>query len=209
MSTTRKAPSESATLFKKGTTKKGNDGNQWVIVADARGVQRWQKVRAGAKTKTKTKTKAKTKTKTKTKANTKAKTRRVGRRVVELGTDSNMESIWGKNKPLEDFWRSLASGKKVVLIQKTGGHKIFTMPTGKVAALKIFDTFDNDPKIVAVLSSNLSQDAYEVFLYPKAKDKSVEYVIKNYKKYFKSMGPMPADLIEKGVPAQVKVLFPA
>jgi hypothetical protein len=202
MSATRKAPTESATLFKKGTTKKGNDGNQWVIVADARGVQRWRKVQAGAKTKTSTKTKAKAKAKTR-------RVGRVGRRVVELGTDSNTESIWGKNKPLEDFWRSLASGKKVVLIQKTGGHKIFTMPTGKVAALKIFDTFDDDPNIVAVLSSNLSQDAYEVFLYPKAGDKSVEHVIKNYKKYFKSVGPMPADLIEKGVPAQVKVFFPA
>ena len=204
MSTTRKAPSQSATLFKKGTTKKGNDGNQWVIVADARGVQRWQKLQ-GAKAKTKTKTK------TNTKANTKAKTRRVGHvgSVVELGTDSNTESIWGKNKPLEKFWRSLASGEKVVLIQKTGGHKIFTMPTGKVAALKIFNTFDDDPNIIAVLSSNLSQDAYEVFLYPKAGDKSVEHVIKNYKKFFKSIGPMPADLIEKGVPAQVKVFFPA
>jgi hypothetical protein len=192
MSATRKAPTESATLFKKGTTKKGNDGNRWTIVTNARGVQRWQKVQ-GAK----------------------AKTRRVGRvgrvgRVVELGTgDAYGESIWGKNKPLEKFWRSLASGEKVVLIQKTGGHKIFTMPTGKMAALKIFNTFDDDPNIVAVLSSNMSQDAYEVFLYPKAGDKSVEYVIKNYKKFFKSMGPMPADLIEKGVPAQVKVLFPA
>lgn len=194
MSTTRKAPSQSATLFKKGTIKKGNDGNRWTIVTNARGVQRWQKVQ-GAKAKT--------------------KTRRVGRvgrvgRIVELGTgDAYGENIWGKNKPLEKFWRSLASGEKVVLIQKTGGHKIFTMPTGKVAALKIFNTFDDDPNIVAVLSSNLSQDAYEVFLYPKAGDKSVEYVIKNYKKYFKSVGPMPADLIEKGVPAQVKVFFPA
>ena len=192
MSTTRKAPTESATLFKKGTIKKGNDGNRWTIVTNARGVQRWQKVQ-GAK----------------------AKTRRVGRvgrvgRVVELGTsDAYGESLWGKTKPLEKFWRSLASGKKVVLIQKTGGHKIFTMPTGKMAALKIFDTFDDDPNIVAVLSSNMSQDAYEVFLYPKARDKSVEYVIKNYKKYFKSIRPMPADLIEKGVPAQVKVFFPA
>ena len=188
MSTTRKAPSQSATLFKKGTIKKGNDGNRWTIVTNARGVQRWQKVQ-GAKAKT--------------------KTRRVGR-IVELGTgDAYGENIWGKNKPLEKFWRSLASGEKVVLIQKTGGHKIFTMPTGKVAALKIFNTFDDDPNIVAVLSSNLSQDAYEVFLYPKAGDKSVEYVIKNYKKYFKSIRPMPADLIEKGVPAQVKVFFPA
>ena len=202
MSTRRKAPTESATLFKKGTIKKGNDGNRWVIVADARGVQRWQKVQG---------VKAKTKTKTKTATNKKAKatTRRVGR-IVELGTgDAYGESIWGKNKPLEKFWRSLASGKKVVLIQKTGGHKIFTLPTGKVAALKIFDAFDDDPNIVAVLSSNLSQDAYEVFLYPKAGDKSVEHVIKNYKKYFKSVGPMPADLVAKGVPAQVKVLFPA
>ena len=193
MSTTRKAPSQSATLFKKGTTKKGNDGNRWTIVTNARGVQRWQKVQ-GAKAKAKTKTRRVT---------------RVGR-VVELGTgDAYGESIWGKNKPLEKFWRSLASGKKVVLIQKTGGYKIFTLPSGKMAALKIFDTFDDDPNIVAVLSSNLSQDAYEVFLYPKAGDKSVEHVIKNYKKYFKSMGPMPADLIEKGVPAQVKVFFPA
>ena len=194
MSTTRKAPSESATLFKKGTTKKGNDGNRWVIVTNARGVQRWQKVQ-GAKAKTKTR-----------------RVSRLGRvgRVVELGTgDAYGENIWGKNKPLEKFWRSLASGEKVVLIQKTGGYKIFTMPTGKVAALKIFDTFDDDPKIVAVLSSNLSQDAYEVFLYPKAGDKSVEHVIKNYKKYFKPLGPMPADLVAKGIPAQVKVLFPA
>ena len=194
MSTTRKAPSESATLFKKGTIKKGNDGNRWVIVTNARGVQRWQKVQ-GVKAKANTKAKA--------------KTRRVGR-VVELGTgDAYGESIWGKNKPLEKFWRSLASGEKVVLIQKTGGHKIFTMPTGKMGVRKMFNTFDDDPNIVAVLSSNLSQDAYEVFLYPKAGDKSVEHVIKNYKKFFKSVGPMPADLVAKGVPAQVKVFFPA
>ena len=198
MSTTRKAPSESATLFKKGTIKKGNDGNRWTIVTNARGVQRWQKVQAQAQG---------------AKAKAKAKTRRIGRRVgrvVELGTDDMYgESIWGKNKLLEKFWRSLASGKKVVLIQKIGGHKIFTMPTGKMARRKMLNTFDDDPNIVAVLSSNLSTDAYEVFLYPKAGDKSVEYVIKNYKKYFKSAGPMPADLVAKGIPAQVKVFFPA
>lgn len=192
MSTTRKAPTESATLFKKGTIKKGNDGNRWTIVTNARGVQRWQKVQAQVQG---------------------AKTRRVGRRVgrvVELGTgDAYGESIWGKNKPLEKFWRSLASGKKVVLIQKIGGHKIFTMPTGKMARRKMFNTFDDDTNIVAVLSSNMSTDAYEVFLYPKAGDKSVEYVIKNYKKYFKPVGPMPADLVAKGIPAQVKVFFPA
>jgi hypothetical protein len=155
-------------------------------------VQRWQKVQVQGANASKKLMKNKTKK---------------SKRILEMEADPN--SVWGKNKPLEKLWESLASGKKVVLIQKTGGHKIFTMPTGKVAALKIFDTFDDDPNIVAVLSSNLSQDAYEVFLYPKAGDKSVEYVIKNYKKYFKSIRPMPADLIEKGVPAQVKVFFPA
>jgi hypothetical protein len=49
---TRKAPSASATLFKKGTMKKGNDGNKWMIVVDTRGVQRWQKITSSTKTKT-------------------------------------------------------------------------------------------------------------------------------------------------------------
>ena len=192
MSTTRKAPTESATLFKKGTIKKGNDGNRWTIVTNVRGVQRWQKVQVqGAKA-------SKKLMKNKTKKS---------KRILEMEADLN--SVWGKNKPLEKLWESLADGTKVVLIQKTGGHKIFTMPTGKMTALKIFNTFDDDPNIVAVLSSNMSQDAYEVFLYPKAGDKSVEYVIKNYKKYFKPVGPMPADLVAKGIPAQVKVFFPA
>ena len=178
MSTTRKAPTESATLFKKGTIKKGNDGNRWTIVTNVRGVQRWQKVQVqGAKA-------SKKLMKNKTKKS---------KRILEMEADPN--SVWGKNKPLEKLWESLADGTKVVLIQKTGRHKIFTMPTGKMTALKIFNTFDDDPNIVAVLSSNMSQDAYEVFLYPKAGDKSVEYVIKNYKKFFKSVGPMPKDLV--------------
>ena len=122
MSTTRKAPTESATLFKKGTIKKGNDGNRWTIVTNVRGVQRWQKVQ-GAKA-------SKKLMKNKTKKS---------KRILEMEADPN--SVWGKNKPLEKFWRSLASGEKVVLIQKTGGYKILTMPTGKMTALKIFNTF--------------------------------------------------------------------
>jgi hypothetical protein len=47
--TTRKAPTASATLFKPGTTKKGNDGNKWTIVADTRGVQRWKKIASSTK----------------------------------------------------------------------------------------------------------------------------------------------------------------
>jgi len=187
---TRKAPSKSATLFKNGTIKQGNDGNKWVIVTTSNGIRRWKKVHGANAT---MKNKSKTKTKSK--------------RVLEMEADPN--TVWGKNRPLEELWESLASGKKVVLIEKGGKHKIFDMPTGKMTERKMYNTFDDDPNIVAVLSSNLSQDAYEVYLYPKAKDKSVEYVIKNYKKYFKSMGPMPKDLVEKGIPAQRKVLFPA
>ncbi len=120
-----------------------------------------------------------------------------------------MESVWGKNKPLEEWWRQLASGNKVVLVERNGGHKMHTMPTGKMAIRKAFNAFDDDPDIVAVLSSNMSQDAYEVHLYPKAKGKSVEHVIKHYKKYFKSAGPTPADMVANGFPMQKKVLLPA
>ena len=193
---TRKAPSKSATLFKNGTIKKGNDGNNWIIVTTSNGIQRWKKVAVST-----------AKTTRKNSAKPKAKPRPKSKRVLEMEADPN--TVWGKNRPLEELWESLASGKKVVLIEKGGKHKIFDMPTGKMTNRKMFNTFDDDPNIVAVLSSNLSQDAYEVYLYPKAKDKSVEYVIKNYKKYFKPIGPMPDDLIEKGIPAQRKVLFPA
>jgi hypothetical protein len=186
MSSTRKAPTDSATLFKKGTVKKGNDGNKWIIVVDNRGVQRWQK----------------------TTQNKTAKRKKKSVRVSAMEADP--ETVWGKNKPLEHFWQTLASGQKVVVIYNTDdNHKIVDVPKGKVALRAFYDSFDEDSSVVAVLSSNMSNDAYEVYLYPKAKDNTVDYVIKNYKKFFKSSGPMPADLIEKGIPAQKKVLYPA
>lgn len=176
---TRKGPSKSATLFKEGTVKKGNDGNKWIIVANKLGVRRWQKTSSNSN-----KTTQKIKSKSKSK------------RVLKMEADPN--TVWGKNKPLQELWQSLASGEKVVLIEKNGDYKIFTMPTGKVTIHKVYNSFDDDENIIAVLSSNMSQDAYEVYLYPKAKDKTVEYVIKNYKKYFKSFDE-----------SQKKVLYPA
>ena len=101
----------------------------------------------------------------------KRKTRKISKRVLEMQNDPT--TVWGKHPKLEKFWRDLASGKKVVVIYKNGTHKY-----AKSAQ-------EDDPNILAILSSNQSQDAYEVHLYPKAKDKPVEYVIKNYKKYFK------------------------
>ena len=188
---TRKAPTASATLFKKGTVKKGNDGNKWSIVTDTRGVQRWQKINVARKNRT--------------------IKQRKSARVLQMESDPN--TVWGKNKPLEHFWQNLASGRNVVVIYAKpsvdGGHKLVDIPKGKMAMRTMYDSFDSDPNIVAVLSSNMSQDAYEVYLYPKAKDQTVEYVIRNYKKFFKSSGPMPADLVEKGIPAQRKVFYPA
>ena len=178
---TRKGPSKSATLFKEGTIKKGNDGNKWIIVTNKLGVRRWQKTGSNSTT-----------MKIKSKSKSKSKSKRV------LKMEADPDTVWGKNKPLQELWQSLASGEKVVLIEKGGKYNIFTMPTGKVTIRKMYDSFDDDENIIAVLSSNMSQDAYEVYLYPKAKDKSVEYVIKNYKKYFKSF-----DESEK------KVLYPA
>lgn len=43
MSAKRPSPSESATLFKIGTIKKGNDGNSWIISETANGIRRWKK----------------------------------------------------------------------------------------------------------------------------------------------------------------------
>ena len=168
MPSTRKAPSDSATLFKKGTLKKGNDGNKWQIVVDRRGVQRWQKISSSTKNKT--------------------LKRKKSARVLKMEADP--DSVWGKNKPLERLWNDLASGRKVVLIKKNGDHEMFTMPKSTYNYLSEtyanqYEKFNKDPNIVAVLTSYRSQDAYESNLYPKAKDASVEYVIKHYKKFFR------------------------
>ena len=40
----RKSPSQSATLYKVGTKKKGIDGNIWIIVENVNGVKRWKKL---------------------------------------------------------------------------------------------------------------------------------------------------------------------
>ena len=96
------------------------------------------------------------------------------------------QTVWGKNPELEKFWSNLASEKCVVVIYKDKTHKYVNLPKrGTKKHQTIYTEFNEDTNILAVLSSNMSQDAYEQYLYPKAKDKSVEYVIKNYTRYFK------------------------
>ncbi len=39
----RKSPAESASEFEEGTIKKGQDGNEWIIVKDKKGIGRWMR----------------------------------------------------------------------------------------------------------------------------------------------------------------------
>ena len=147
----------------------GKRGKRGRPRATRRGVQRWQ---------------------LKKKPTTTMKLRRRHKSARVLAMEADPDSVWGKNKPLEKFWQDLASGRKVVLIKKNGGHKMYTMPKSTHDYLSEYyanqyDTFNKDPDIVAVLTSYRSQDAYELHLYPKAKDATVEYVIKHYKRFFR------------------------
>lgn len=99
-------------------------------------------------------------------------------------------TVWGKNLELEHFWGELASGKKVVLMYKDKTYRYVNLPNRTTKKYKsMLDEVQEDNTIVAVLSSNPSQDAYEQYLYPKAKSKSVEYVIKHYDTFFKPILP--------------------
>ena len=131
------------------------------------------------------------------------------RKITLEEEDIASESCWGKNKPLEKFWRDLSVGKNIVVVRKNGTYVITKLEKANSKKWKDqYDSFDQDKDVVAVLTSPMSTDAYQRHLYPKAKDKSVDYVIKNYKKFFKSGGKMPQDLIEKGFPEMKKVLNP-
>jgi len=116
------------------------------------------------------------------------KTRKVSKRVLEMWNDPT--TVWGKNPEVEHFWSELASGKKVVVIYKDKIHTYVNLPNRRIKKYQsILNTFKEDTNVLAILSSNPSQDAYEQYLYPKAKDKTVDYIIKHYTTYFKPILP--------------------
>jgi len=116
------------------------------------------------------------------------RTRKVSKRVLEMW--NNPDTVWGKNPELEYFWGDLASQKKVVLIYEDKTHKYVNLPNRTTKKYQsTMNEFKEDDNVVAILSSNRSQDAYEQYLYPKAKSKSVDYVIKHYNTYFKPILP--------------------
>jgi len=100
--------------------------------------------------------------------------------------------IYGvKNKEIEKFWLKLASGKFVIIIYKNGDNKYIKLPKPTTQKFKkTFNEFDENKDIKAVLSSSMSSDVYALNLYPKAKNQTVEYVIENYKKFFKLLKPV-------------------
>ena len=157
----RKGPSESATKFSIGIKKKGNDGNMWKIVKNKNGTKRWSKI-----------------------SNLKSKTIK-SKRLLKLEKDP--ESVWGKNKKLEKFWRKLSTGTHVVLIYKDKLYNVVSLPRSKVADQKKLEEYKNNPNIIAIITSAMSVDTY-VSLYKKVKDKTPDFVIKNYKKILTNYG---------------------
>lgn len=97
-------------------------------------------------------------------------------------------ACWGKNNPLEQLWRDMSQFLSVVVIYK--GPKPYEVinlyhPADIQLQVKLRQLND-DPQVVAVLTSNPDiNNAYETLLYPKAKDKTVDYVITHYARFFK------------------------
>ena len=97
-------------------------------------------------------------------------------------------ACWGKNKPLEQLWRDMSQFLSVGVIYK--GSKPYEViklhhPADIPLQFKL-SQLNDDPHVVAVLTSSPDiHNAYETMLYPKAKDKTVDYVITHYARFFK------------------------
>ena len=88
------------------------------------------------------------------------------------------DNIRSKNKRLYHFWYDLANTKYSVFIYNDKSYKIIRNDIREQQ-----EQAENNPDIIAILDSGPSFDAYRE-LYRKVKNKSVQEVITNYKKYF-------------------------
>jgi hypothetical protein len=152
----RKGPASSATKFSIGTKKKGNDGNMWKIVQNKNDTKRWIKISN------------KTIKKKQTEKN----------RTNHIQYVDNADIIRNKNKKLYDFWLDLANTKHSVFVYNDKSYKMIRKNIREEQ-----EKAEKNDNVIAILDSGPSFDAY-IELYRKAKNKSVEEVIKNYKKYF-------------------------
>ena len=103
----------------------------------------------------------------------------------KIGID---HTCWGKNKPMEQFWRELSSYLSAIIIYKgSKPYESFRITPSKQIYTQL-KQFDDDPQVVAILTAHPGiKHAYETLVYPKAKDKTVDYVITNHANIFKRM----------------------
>ena len=153
----RKGPHVSATKQLIGTKKKGNDGNMWKVIENKNGIKRWLKISTNKTRKDKIIT---------------------NKEIQNTDMNTDMDTIRNANKKLHKFWTDLADTKHSIFIYKNKNYKIIRKNIREEQ-----EKAEDDNNVVAILDSGPSFDAYRE-LYRKAKNKSVEEVIKNYKKYF-------------------------
>ena len=121
----------------------------------------------------------------------KPKTRRSRKTRRRRSIKFNDPACWGKNKPLEELWRDLSSYLSTIIIYK--GSKPYEIVKLKQSETMTpehvysqFRVYESDPSVVAILTAHPdATNVYETSLYPKAKDKTVDYVITNHAKFFK------------------------
>jgi hypothetical protein len=93
-------------------------------------------------------------------------------------------ACWGKNKPLDAFWADLASLRAAVIIFKhPKPYEIIPIQLHSLHSLTLYDKLSTSTAIL--IAHPDEPDAYEKLVYPKAKDKTVDYVITHYEKFFK------------------------
>ena len=118
-------------------------------------------------------------------------------------------NCWGKNKPLEQLWKDLSSYLSAVIVYKgSRPYEILKLQSQPQSARHIYaklSAFDADPQVIAILSAHPGvKHAYETLVYPRAKDKTVDYVITNYARFFKRV---PAHMQFTNPPIQ-KIMVP-
>jgi hypothetical protein len=99
----RQGPTESATLFKEGATKKGNDGNMWTIIATDMGVHRWSRVKPN--TNNKTVKRSKNKPEVIATAATVATTTISQEELIKMAKHHNVTTSGSKKELAEKIWR--------------------------------------------------------------------------------------------------------
>lgn len=218
--TPRKSPSQSATLYKTGTTKTGNDGNKWIIVEDKNGTKRWKlhkKTNSKSKTKSKAKSKPKAvKAKTKTKSKTSRKSPSHSATLYKVGTkktgnDGNTWVIvenksgtkrWALHKKLNSKSKTKSKSqsksktlKKVKKTKTKSKSKNKPKRKSKAGKYSIIDFYDVKQLSLSQLETVINANSKAKYIYNKIKSKLIPLFEKNGK----NVGIVPVPLSSGGI----------